>query len=1124
MDDARSLSTAQDAGSSSAAPTDARLVSEQNGSAGDAPRVQVAPSTRCIQAVADAATGLIGADSYESLRDVLEQACRRFIPIDTFFLLAYEPETDTFRGVGGYDDGIFAEPSWIPASGTPAERAMQRRESLLISSADDPRGQGAILAGSGRRSESSIRTPVISDNEVLGVLSVQSYTPNQYTQEDVDLIEIIASLAATAWRNLRLVEDRRAAEHARMLSENRFRTMFEQFPLSVQIFDPTGRTLAVNRAWEELFDMTLDDVRNFNPLTDPQLEEIRPYLLRGFGGEAVTVPPHPFVPNRISSELAGAAGLMWLEITVWPVRIGFDEIQEVIIVHRDVTDRLEAEEALQQAQAELEERVEERTAELEKRKTELAQAEQRFRAIVEASPTPLLLSSVSDGTVLYANDRLETLIGAEPGSLVGRKTPDFYYDPTVRPHVIENVQRYGYIRDYELRIKKTDGTPKWVSLSVQPLIFDGVPAVASSLLDITERKQTEEALRASEESYRNLFDNLTELVYIQALDGHFLNVNEAVLRAYGYSRDELIGQTPGILADPERVDIEETKMRFLKAVDGEPQRFDWWGRRKDGSIFPKEVVLTPARYFGQDVVIAVGRDISDRVKADAALRQSEEHFRRLIENASDLISILDAEGVIRYESPAITRMLGYDPDEMIGKNAFDFLLPEDVESTLERLQYVVQHPGESVSAEFHFRHRDGSYRSLEATGRTLRPDDPSAGVIVNSRDVTERMESELRLQMQKTLLEAQGEASIDGILVVSDEGKILSYNRRFVEMWNIPDDVVASGSDDEALKSVIDQVDDPDAFLARVAYLYANPDVEGRDEILLNDARVFDRYSAPIISGEGKYYGRIWFFRDMTAQKRHAEELEHARREAEIAKVQAEDANRAKSQFLANMSHELRTPLNAIIGYAEMLVEDAEDIGHETFIPDLEKIQTAGRHLHGLINDVLDLSKIEAGRMEIFLEEVDVAQLIDNVRSTLHSVVSDKNNTFIVEQGDDLGVIRSDPMKVRQMLFNLLSNAAKFTENGVVTLTATRTPEDIVFNVSDTGIGMTREQLSRLFQPFVQADNSTTRRYGGTGLGLTITRRFAELLGGTIEVDSEPGVGTTFSVRLPLQPVDAKRL
>ena len=1075
--------------------------------------------TRWIHAVAGAAAGLIGADSQEAIRSVLEESCREVISFDTFFLLAYDAATHTFTGAGGMYEGAFIAPSVVPAAGTPAERVVKERRSLLLSRSTDPRGKGAIATGDGRLSESSIRTPIMWEDEVFGVLSIQSYTPDLYTEEDVELLEIIASLTATAWRNLRLIEERRQAELARALSDMRFRTMFEQSPLSAQIFDTNGRTLAVNRAWEELFGLSLEDVQNFNPLTDPQLAEVRPLLERGFGGEIITIPPHPFDASQVrmdgDEERNGA--LKWLEVTFWPICDTGGHIQEVIVVHNDVTERLEAQTALQRARDELEQRVEERTAELAERSRELMEAEQRFRAIVEASPTPLILSAVADGTVLYVNDRLEALIGAEPGSLVGKRTPDFYYDPSMRPEVMEHVREHGFVRDFELRIKKTDGTPRWVSLTTQRMIFDGQQAVASSLLDITERKETEERLRASEESYRNLFDNLTELVYVQALDGRFLNVNQAVLRAYGYSREELIGQEPSMLAAPGRVDIEATIEHFRRAVEGEPQRFEWWGRRKDGSIFPKEVVLTPARYFGQDVVIAVARDISDRVEAEQALRQSEEHFRRLIENASDLISILDAEGTIRYESAAAMRMLGYSPDEMIGRNAFEFLPPEEVEPVLARLQQVVNQPGSSVSAEFQFRHKDGSYRYLEATGRTLREDDPRSGVIVNSRDITERVEADRKLRLQKTLLEAQGEASIDGILVVGEHGKILSFNQRFVEMWEIPDEVIASQSDDAALQAVLDQIEDPDAFLARVGHLYEHPDEESRDEILLRDGRVFDRYSAPVVSSEGEHYGRIWFFRDVTPQKRHAEELELARQEAEIAKLEAESANRAKSHFLANMSHELRTPLNAIIGYAEMLSEESEDRGYGDFVPDLDRIQTAGRHLLGLINDVLDLSKIEAGRMDIYVEEFDVCALIGEARATIQPMIDEKENTLIVRGTRNLGKMRSDPLKVRQMLLNLLSNAAKFTEKGTVTLSASRETDSIVFEVADTGIGMTQEQISRLFQPFMQADTSTTRRYGGTGLGLTITRRYSEALGGTITVASSPGEGTSFKLRLPVE-------
>ena len=237
-----------------------------------------------------------------------------------------------------------------------------------------------------------------------------------------------------------------------------------------------------------------------------------------------------------------------------------------------------------------------------------------------------------------------------------------------------------------------------------------------------------------------------------------------------------------------------------------------------------------------------------------------------------------------------------------------------------------------------------------------------------------------------------------------------------------------------------------------------------------------------------------------------------------LAKEEAETADRAKSQFLANMSHELRTPLNAIIGYSEMLQEDATDAGQEEIIPDLQKINSAGKHLLTLINDVLDLSKIEAGKMELYVETFDVAAMIQEVVSAVRPLAQKNGNTLNAQCRPDVGAMRADLTKVRQSLFNLISNAAKFTGQGRITLDAKREAdmgEWIVFQVSDTGIGMTREQMDRLFQAFAQADASTTRKYGGTGLGLAITRHFCEMMGGAITLESVVGVGTTFTIRLP---------
>lgn len=279
--------------------------------------------------------------------------------------------------------------------------------------------------------------------------------------------------------------------------------------------------------------------------------------------------------------------------------------------------------------------------------------------------------------------------------------------------------------------------------------------------------------------------------------------------------------------------------------------------------------------------------------------------------------------------------------------------------------------------------------------------------------------------------------------------------------------------------------------------------------------------------------GNIFFIRDIMKQKQAENEIHRVNIDLSAARDQALQANRAKSAFLANMSHELRTPLNAIIGYSEMLQEEAEESGNSETIPDLQKIYGAGRHLLTLINDILDLSKIEAGKMDLYSEPFEIASLIHEVVATLKPLADQNRNTLTVEVPDDIGEMKADITKVRQALLNLLTNATKFTENGSVILTVAcagntcaenevsskkvshEGSDWVVFRVTDTGIGMSRDQQQHLFQYFSQADPSTTRKYGGTGLGLAISQRFCQMMGGDIIMKSKPGQGSEFTIRLP---------
>lgn len=362
-----------------------------------------------------------------------------------------------------------------------------------------------------------------------------------------------------------------------------------------------------------------------------------------------------------------------------------------------------------------------------------------------------------------------------------------------------------------------------------------------------------------------------------------------------------------------------------------------------------------------------------------------------------------------------------------------------------------------------------------------------------------------------SVLEATFEAAVEGILVVDQQNRVRKYNRRFVEIWGFSDALLEQGDNAKLVEEAVSKLANPDAFLSRLQQIRKEPHLGYRDRLELLDGRILERHARPLYD-QGQLAGRISFFRDVT-------EDASARETFRRAKEAADAANRAKSVFLANMSHELRTPLNAIIGYCELILGEPDELPLAMVKSSIDKILSSGGHLLALINDVLDLSKIEANRMTISPVGFSLEELVRPVVDTVMPLAAANRNRLVVEVEPLPGGMYTDAIRLKQVLLNLLSNACKFTKDGQVTLNVKQAHVKgnawVYFEVHDTGIGIHPDHIRELFQPFVQADPSVTRRYGGTGLGLSLSRRLCLLMKGDIDVISAPDRGSTFVARVP---------
>ncbi|HTR80075.1 MAG TPA: PAS domain S-box protein [Bacteroidota bacterium] len=670
----------------------------------------------------------------------------------------------------------------------------------------------------------------------------------------------------------------------------------------------------------------------------------------------------------------------------------------------------------------------------------------------------------------------------------------------------------------------TEGTKRWLLTTKIPVRDKrhNVIGILGIGRDITGRKVAEEALSREKALMDALMENVPDSIYFKDRQCKLTKVSRKMQNDFeAMGKREIIGKTDvELFGEESGRETLEADQRLMEI--GEPVvALTECKKNIDGTLSWTSTTKVPLREHGRiEGLVGITRDINGIMRAQNEVAYQKHYLESLLEDSPIAIVTLNRERRIQTCNKAFETIFGYSPEDAVGKDLDELIVPDDKKSEAHELT-LISFQRESIHRELKRKHRDGSVVDVEVYAKLIYIDNEPTGVIAQYVDITERKRVEKEISMLASALK-----SINECVSITDlDNTILFVNRSFVETYGWSEREIV-GQDISVVRS---QESEPEVIKEILPNTMKN---EWHGELInrRKDGSEFPiSLSTTSLRGENDDpIALIGVASDITERKRTEEQIrlhlsiiEQQNIELEKARDTAMEANKTKSAFLASMSHELRTPLNAIIGYSEMVIEEMGDVGESRFVEDIERIRTAGKHLLGLINDVLDLSKIEAGKMDLYLEDFDLSMLIKEVASTVQPLIDKNGNTFVVNVEKEIPPLLLDLSKVRQILFNLISNASKFTDGGTITLTAATTSladnavPRFTLTLTDTGIGLTEEQKAKLFKEFTQADSSTTRKYGGTGLGLAITKRFVEMMQGTIDVESAPNKGTTFIVTLP---------